>query len=95
MYKEVINFKFFKNTNFDFISRIILNFRPFKANQGEYLIKKDKYFDDIYFISNGRISIECMYRERIIKISELTKGENFGEIYLLLNKKSEFDYIVK
>ena len=95
MYKDILQFKFFKNTNFDFISRIILNFHPFKANQGEYLIKKDKYFDDIYFISDGRISIECTYRERIIKISELTKGENFGEINLLLNKKSEFDLVVK
>ena len=95
MYKDILQFKFFKNTNFDFISRIILNFHPFKANQGEYLIQKDKYFDDIYFISDGRISIECTYRERIIKISELTKGENFGEINLLLNKKSEFDLVVK
>ena len=95
MYNDILQFKFFKNTNFDFISRIILNFHPFKANQGDYLIKEDKYFDDIYFISDGRISIECTYRERIIKISELTKGENFGEINLLLNKKSEFDLVVK
>ena len=95
MYKNMLNFKFFKNTNLNFISKIIINFKPLKASFGDIIIKENDDIDELIFVIKGKISIECIYKNKIIKISEINNGENFGEINLFLNQKSSYDLIVK
>ena len=95
MYKNMLNFKFFKNTNLDFINKIIVNFKPLKASFGDIIIKENDDIDELIFVIKGKISIECIYKNKVIKISEINNGENFGEINLFLNQKSSYDLIVK
>ena len=95
MYKNMLNFKFFKNTNLNFISKIIINFKPLKASFGDIIIKENDDIDELIFVIKGKSSIECIYKNKIIKISEINNGENFGEINLFLNQKSSYDLIVK
>ena len=95
MYKNMLNFKFFKNTNLNFISKIIINFKPLKASFGDIIIKENDDIDELIFVIKGKISIESIYKNKIIKISEINNGENFGEINLFLNQKSSYDLIVK
>ncbi len=95
MYKNMLNFKFFKNTNLDFISKIIVNFKPLKASFGDIIIKENDDIDELIFVIKGKISIECIYKNKVIKISEINNGENFGEINLFLNQKSSYDLVVK
>ena len=95
VFKDLLTFKFFKNTNYDFISKIILNLKPIKFSFGDVVIKEDGFIDELIFVIRGILSIEKIYKTKIIKIAEIRRGENFGEINMLLNKKSSFDIIVK
>ena len=95
MYKKMLNFKFFKNTNIDFIAKVIVNLKPLKAAFGDIIIKEDEFIDELIFVIKGKISVECFYKNKVIKISEINSGEHFGEINMFLNKKSSFDLVVK
>lgn len=95
VFKDLLRFKFFKNTNYDFISKIILNLKPIKFSFGEVVIKENGFIDELIFVIRGILSIEKIYKTKVIKIAEIRRGENFGEINMLLNKKSSFDIIVK
>ncbi len=55
MYKNMLNFKFFKNTNLDFISKIIVNFKPLKATFGDIIIKENDDIDELIFVIKGKI----------------------------------------
>lgn len=95
MFGHLVKFKFFKNTNFDFVSKVILNLKPVKFSSGDVLVRCKCYFDEMYFIERGVLSLERNYKNKIIKIAEFRRGEHFGEINMLLNTKSMFDLVVK
>ena len=91
----MLNFKFFKNTNIDFIAKVIVNLKPLKVAFGDIIIKEGEFIDELIFVIKGKISVECFYKNKVIKISEINSGEHFGEINMFLNKKSSFDLVVK
>ena len=95
MFSDVVKFKFFKNTNFDFVSKVILNMKPVRFALGDVLVKRKCYFEEMFFVERGTLSLERNYLNKIIKIAEIMRGEHFGEVNMLLNKKSKFDLVVK
>ena len=95
MYKDVLSFKFFKNTNFEFKNKVIMNLKPIQAEMNNILIGMNTLVDDLILIKRGILGIEYQYKGAIIKISKLRRGEHFGEVNMLLHKKCPFDIIVK
>ena len=95
MYHDIINFKFFKNTNFEFKNKVIMNLKPIQAEMNNILIQMNTLVDDLILIKRGILSIEYQYNGYIIKISKLRRGEHFGEVNMLLHKRCPFDIVVK
>ena len=95
MFSNVVKFKFFKNTNFDFVSKVVLNMKAVKFTMGDVVVKRKCYFEEMFFVNRGILALERDYLNRCIKIAEIRRGEHFGEVNMLLNKKSKFDVVVK
>lgn len=95
MFSNVVKFKFFKNTNFDFVSKVVLNMKAVRFTMGDVVVKRKCYFEEMFFVDRGILSLERDYLNRCVKIAEIRKGEHFGEVNMLLNKKSKFDVVVK
>lgn len=95
MYKDLIQYKLFLNTNYDFISRVIMNLKEMTCLKADILIKEHRYVDELILVKRGRLSIECLYHGKLIRISQILRGEHYGEVNMLLNKRSLFDIVVK
>ncbi len=69
---------------------------------GEHLFKKGEYIylpedesDRIYFIVDGRIKIGTMQGDREIIKAILGKGEVFGELAMMMNRRKDFAFAME
>lgn len=95
MHTDILNYKFFNNTNIKFKIKVIRNLKPLFAERGTLLVKANDIIDELIFVKRGRIELEYYYGQQIIKISKIFRGEHFGEINMIMNKRSNFDIVVK
>ena len=90
---EIHNFRFFKHCdNSDFILKVLTHFIPIFSKQNIVLVGEGEHFENIFFVKNGRLSLEAIidldeveysiekylkYRfEEIEQIDELLDHEN-------------------
>ena len=100
---EIDHFRFFKHCdNSDFILKVLTHFIPIFSKQNIVLVGEGELFENIFFVKNGRLSMEAIidlndiemsiekylkYRfEEIEKIEELYDKENSLEKSKILNK---------
>ena len=93
---EISKFTFFKNCdNSDFILKVLTHFIPIFSKKNIVLVGEGEFFENIFFIKDGRLSLEAIidldnieisiekylkYRyEEIDKLEEFSKKENLLE----------------
>lgn len=99
IHKELIKkVPYFKQTDKDFITDIIMQIKPLVFLPGDYIVKKGEMGHCMYFISNG--SVQVMSEDESSIITTLNEGDYFGEIALIKKvartksvKSVEFSYI--
>jgi hypothetical protein len=58
---EINNFRFFRNIdNSDFILKVLTHFIPIFSKQNIVLVGEGELFENIFFIKNGRLSLEAI-----------------------------------
>ena len=105
MHKNEINkFTFFKHCdNSDFILKVLTHFIPISSKKNIVLVGEGEFFENIFFIKDGRLSLEAIidldnieisiekylkYRyEEIDKLEEFSKKENLLEKTIINNEK--------
>ena len=106
MHKNEINkFTFFKHCdNSDFILKVLTHFIPISSKKNIVLVGEGEFFENIFFIKDGRLSLEAIidlynieisiekylkYRyEEIDKLEEFSKKENLLEKTIINNETS-------
>ena len=101
---EINKFTFFKNCdNSDFILKVLTHFIPIFSKKNIVLVGEGEFFENIFFIKDGRLSLEAIidldniemsiekylkYRfEEIEQIEEVSDGENSTQKTSLKNVK--------
>ena len=59
-----------------------------KVFRNEILVEENEVLDEMFFITNGRVKVDFMYKNIQHKILYLRKREHFGEVCILLDEKS-------
>ena len=102
---EISKFTFFKNCdNSDFILKVLTHFIPIFSKKNIVLVGEGEFFENIFFIKDGRLSLEAIidldnieisiekylnYRyEEFEKLDEFCKQENLFEKSIVNNEKS-------
>ena len=90
MYRNLVeNFKFFRKINsLEFNSRVIMSLRPLRVFKNDNIVKAKDFIEELVFIQQGRLSLDIELNGNLIKISELHKNNHFGDVIMLLKKKS-------
>jgi CRP-like cAMP-binding protein len=92
----VKNFKFFNTIeNSKFIQRIIVAMKQFKVRKDYMLINEGDYIEELLFVKRGVISINKPFQGYNLTIVKIKSSEHYGDIEMLMNKKSEFNIRVK
>ena len=67
---EINNFRFFRNIdNSDFILKVLTHFIPIFSKQNIVLVGEGELFENIFFIKNGRLSLEAIIDLDEVEIS--------------------------
>jgi len=65
---------------------LIIRLRMIRAQKGFEIIRQGDSWDSFYVIISGRVSVKVKKGSKMTKISDLGKGEFFGEMALLVNQ---------
>ena len=62
---------------------IIKRLKIITVPQGEYIVKKGEIGNEMYFILEGRVDVEIVSDDEIIKLITIKQGKYFGEMAIL------------
>lgn len=75
--------EFLQVLNSDQISKLLPGMTAKNVSGGEIVIRQGQHGDTFFLIFNGRVSVWYEKNNKKAKLSELNKGDYFGEISLL------------
>ena len=89
------NLKFFKNTTTEFKMRAVILLKKIKLYKGDYLIKENDFFEEIFFLMKGVLRIEKDLESGKLNILDILMYVHFGDVYMNMDIKSPFDIKVR
>lgn len=92
---KVKDLSFFKNSISDFIIYTIPFLKKVKFLEKEEVISFGDYFEEMFILLEGTISIRLGYKFLSFEINEIKKNSHFGDIYLYTNQASNYSLITK
>jgi CRP-like cAMP-binding protein len=86
IYEDLVrSVKLFEFGEPSFIMATLRYLKPKLYMKGDYVIRKDEYADNMYFIRSGYVKVLASDEDTIVAI--LHEGDYFGEIGILLQER--------
>lgn len=92
---KIKELSFFKTTINDFIIYTIPFLRKVKFLEKEEVVSFGDYFEEMFIVLEGVVSIRLGYKFLFYEINEIKRCCHFGDIYLYTNQASNYSLVTK